>query len=210
MGLIILVAHLQISNADYSLEHEFAQATRGLQTGEILNRIFPGEAKPTVGVFPAGGIARTYNGNVIDLLGLNNTLVAHSGKGRYGIKNHASFSTKAFYQLSPDLFAVYLITPELLEGPALADRNAYFDEITHQIRTEPAFQNSYEKVELWLRDPDIGSPSAKLAGSGSALDGLMRPRFKQPIALGMFMKRGVADRIDPRTVEVRQRANSPN
>jgi arabinofuranosyltransferase len=210
MGLIILVALLQISNADYSLEHEFTQATRGLQTGEILNRIFPGEAKPTVGVFPAGGIARTYNGYVIDVLGLNNTLVAHSGKGRYGIKNHASFSTKAFYRLSPDLFSVHLITPESLEGPELVDQTAYFDEITHQIRTEPEFQNSYERLDLWLRDPAIGSPSAKLTGSGSALDWLMRPRLEQPIALRMFMKRGVADRIDPRTVEVRRGAKSPN
>jgi hypothetical protein len=207
VGLIVLTGRERLiapRQQEEDLKGEFEIAEAGLQTGEILNRIFPGEAKPTVGVIAAGGIALTYDGYVIDVLGLNNTLVAHSGGGRYGVKNHASFSTQAFYRLSPDVFCVFQVTPESLAASKLWDESPGFDDGTHHIRTEAAFRSSYEKVELWFRDPAIGQPSSKLTGSGSALDRLMRPRLKQTVALSTYIKRDVADRLDPRIVEVRR------
>jgi hypothetical protein len=203
VGIIILVVGIQGSalRNDDSLQDEFGLAVDRLQTGEILSRIFQGEPKPTVGVIAAGGIARTYDGYVIDLLGLNNTLVAHSERRRYGPKNHASFSTQAFYRLSPDLFEAWALTPPLLDP---GEPSPSFDELTHYIRIEPAFQQSYEIVELWFRDPAIGRPSQRLLGTGTALDLLMRPRLRQPVALRLFMKRDIVSRLDPRRVEVRR------
>ncbi len=193
--LFILIASLQNFRLDDSLQEEFDIAAQGRQMGEILNQLFPGKAKPTVGVIAAGGIAATYDGYVIDVLGLNNTLIAHSTSERFGKKNHAAFSAAAFYKLAPDLFSVYPITPET-QTDGDPRRNGWWpDDWTQYIRNESAFRESYEPVELWFRNQDLGRPSSTLTGSGSAVDWLMRPRFGKPIALALFMKRRVAEQM---------------
>ena len=51
----------------------------------------------------SGGIKYSYNGEIIDLFGLNNTVMAHNHGERIGYKNHAAFEVKTFFQLEPDI-----------------------------------------------------------------------------------------------------------
>lgn len=84
--------------------NEFNIAKAGIEAGKDLNDIFlTTEPKPIIGVITAGGIARTYKGKIIDLMGLNNSFIAHYPSERNGIKNHAAFELDAFFQREPDI-----------------------------------------------------------------------------------------------------------
>ena len=50
-----------------------------------------------------GGFGLKYQGNTVDLMGLNNILMGHSAGDRKGIKNHAAFNKDVFYKLNPDM-----------------------------------------------------------------------------------------------------------
>jgi len=86
-----------------NISHEGRIASRGRKTGEVLSNFFNVSSLPTVGVVSSGGIKYTYDGIVYDLMGLNNVAIAHQLDDRYGIRNHAAFSKKIFYQLNPHI-----------------------------------------------------------------------------------------------------------
>jgi hypothetical protein len=89
------------------LKHEWNIAIEGRSLGEKLSQFFIDESTlPSQGVLVAGGTAYTYKGKTIDLMGLNNTVMAHADKikDKKLLKNHASFNKNVFYQLKPDLF----------------------------------------------------------------------------------------------------------
>ncbi len=86
------------------IEHEFRIAEDGMATGRRLNRLFLAAKRlPSVGVVTAGGIARTYAGQIVDLMGLNNSLIAHFRGDRKGFKSHAAFEIGAFFHVEPDI-----------------------------------------------------------------------------------------------------------
>jgi hypothetical protein len=94
------------------MENEFEIAAQGRETGELADRLFAGlPGKPAIGVIRAGGIKYAYPGEVVDLMGLNNVLMAHNGGSRQGEKNHAAFEKSTFYQLQPDV-----VNPEVVSG----------------------------------------------------------------------------------------------
>lgn len=66
---------------------------------------------PSIGVITAGGIARTYDGVIIDLMGLNNLFIAHYCGDRKGYKNHAAFEMQAFYDINPDILIASPTSP---------------------------------------------------------------------------------------------------
>ncbi len=83
---------------------EFIAATNGRKTAMQLNETFADCGKPpSIGAIATGGVGYSYGGKTIDLLGLNNTLMAHASSVKTGYRNHASFDKKAFWQLRPDL-----------------------------------------------------------------------------------------------------------
>jgi hypothetical protein len=89
------------------IKHEWTIAVQGRENSEKLNRFFKNSPYlPSQGVLTAGGSAYAYCGHTIDLLGLNNSVMAHASKekDRNLPKNHASFNVDAFFELSPDLF----------------------------------------------------------------------------------------------------------
>jgi len=99
-------AHLQDGASPLLLEFHIAR--KSLETGAKLNQIFGTiEDKPSVGVIIAGGTARIYQGEVIDLMGLNNIAIAHNKGNRIGIRNHAAFEIPIFFQLAPDVLPVH-------------------------------------------------------------------------------------------------------
>lgn len=91
------------------LQKEFVLVDYGVNWGKSLNTLFAGyNPKPAIGVIVAGSVARVYDGPVVDLMGLNNTLMAHSKGSRKGIKNHAAFNPEIFYRINPEIL---LVTP---------------------------------------------------------------------------------------------------
>lgn len=86
-----------------AMRYEFQLAEVGRQIGTTLSSLF-NPPLPSIGVITAGGIAFTYAGEIIDVMGLNNLTVAHAAGERYGIKNHAAFNIDIFLQQRPRLF----------------------------------------------------------------------------------------------------------
>ena len=88
------------------IAHEFSIAESGVAHGEKLSGLFRWTSLfPRVGVISAGGFARTYDGYIIDLMGLNNEYIAHFKGDRKGMKNHAAFEKEAFFVVGvePDI-----------------------------------------------------------------------------------------------------------
>ncbi|UCC83880.1 MAG: hypothetical protein JSW46_02800 [Gemmatimonadota bacterium] len=85
------------------VQYEFRLATWTRAIGENLNRTFAETGLPSVGVVVAGGVGLTYEGEVVDLMGLNLTEMAHEPGDRRGIKNHAAFSKEVFWRLQPKI-----------------------------------------------------------------------------------------------------------
>jgi arabinofuranosyltransferase len=77
--------------------HEFEISKTGRLMGIKLNQTFDGmDRLPNVGSITAGGISRTYEGTIFDLMGLNNSDMAHKSGDRNGFKNHAIFDKEIF------------------------------------------------------------------------------------------------------------------
>ena len=86
------------------LENEFTLARDGMEDGQMFSDLFRDiTPRPVIGVVCAGGIARTYDGRVEDLMGLNNLMVAHSQGERKGVKNHAAFEVHLFEKINVDV-----------------------------------------------------------------------------------------------------------
>lgn len=96
-----------ILKSRYPIKHEWSLAVNGRNNSIKLNNFFTKLNKyPSQGVLFAGGQAYTYKGSTIDLLGLNNTRMAHSNRNKsiHLLKNHASFNAEMFFLLDPDVF----------------------------------------------------------------------------------------------------------
>ena len=117
-----------------------------MQLGELLNDAFP-QQKPEVGVVTAGGIARTYQGPVFDMLGLSSVKIAHADRHRTGLKNHAAFSSSVFYETLPGAVA-----PRVISDQATMKTAAFNDGVTHRLFYDAEFQAKYVHVELRLRN----------------------------------------------------------
>ena len=83
---------------------EFEVADYGRKNGALIQQLFSSLPElPSLGVVTSGGIKYSYEGDIVDLMGLNNTIMAHNHGDRKGIKNHAAFDIQTFYQLQPDI-----------------------------------------------------------------------------------------------------------
>ncbi len=86
------------------MDIEFNVADYGRKNGAFIQELFsPLPKLPSLGVVTSGGIKYSYAGEIVDLMGLNNTIMAHNSGDRRGIKNHAAFDINTFYQLQPDV-----------------------------------------------------------------------------------------------------------
>jgi hypothetical protein len=87
------------------LDLEFRIAEDGREQGSVLGALFASiePPLPSIGVITAGGIARTYPGPIVDVMGLNNSLIGHFDGDRVGTKNNAAFERDAFFQVEPDI-----------------------------------------------------------------------------------------------------------
>ncbi|MBN2464750.1 hypothetical protein JXD38_03885 [candidate division WOR-3 bacterium] len=82
------------------LQDQFEAAGIGIGKGLLLRDLFSDlPSYPAVGVIAAGGIARTYPGRIVDLMGLNTPSIAHHRGTRRGFHGHTAFERDAFFVL---------------------------------------------------------------------------------------------------------------
>ncbi|MFL5786926.1 MAG: hypothetical protein ACJ748_02645 [Flavisolibacter sp.] len=112
-----------------SLLNDFSFAESYKQESYLLNDFFNFTPRPSIGRIWAGGYAYGYEGETVDLMGLNNTAMAHAQKIKVGLKNHASFDKQAFYKLHPDL----------LNGTIVKDTTGFEPE-----ENKPDFEKGFE------------------------------------------------------------------
>jgi arabinofuranosyltransferase len=94
--------------AGFRISPEFFHARNGRMIAEKDNETFDSCSRfPSVGILAAGGFAYTYQGNTIDLMGLNSTLMAHASPIKHGFRNHASFDVNTFWKLMPDMVGTF-------------------------------------------------------------------------------------------------------
>lgn len=138
------------------LHVDFEVAYDGRLFGDILNRLFAGTPPPSVGAITAGGFKFIYQGEVIDLMGLNNVTMGHAPGERKGIKNHAAFNKNVFYQLRPDLLPLLPAVPDAI-GPRLTwehpqvqrcVQHRWLRRPLNDIFLDPAFQQAYALVYI--------------------------------------------------------------
>ena len=91
--------------------------------------------RPSVGILVAGGIAMTYDGPILDLLGLNWVEMAHGDRARVGLKNNSRFSAEVFFRNLPDI-----VLPEWrsCELPPM-DYRLFMDDVVDS----PRFRETY-------------------------------------------------------------------
>ncbi len=140
-----------------SIYKEFEIARMGRDTGNQLNAMFENTsaAYPSVGTYLAGGIAYAYKGHTVDLLGLNNTRMAHAPKeNKDGYKNHSSFNKKVFYQIAPDILHIEFI--DNLKDAKLTEQDStdFQNQVYQFIFLEDSFRLLYEPVVI--STPDRG------------------------------------------------------
>lgn len=83
---------------------EFELAKDGRAAADKFNDSFSDlPVYPSIGTMASGGAGYQYKGITIDLMGLNNTTMAHANTIKTGFRNHASFDKGAFWKLRPDI-----------------------------------------------------------------------------------------------------------
>jgi len=94
---------------NHNLAGEFKAAAVGRRVGASLTRTLGAGADPTLGVLGAGGVAWTYPGGVLDLMGLNWTEMAHSRGDRRGLRHgHGAFDPRVFWRKAPEIMVLDL------------------------------------------------------------------------------------------------------
>jgi arabinofuranosyltransferase len=117
-----------------------------------MDRVFA-PSLPSIGVAAAGGASFTYRGPVLDLVGLNNSRMAHAEKIKIGPKDHQSFNARIFYDLAPDIVQPLTIPPATnvdLAARRIQDRQpeTFDNEIFKDIFNEPRFRAEYILAEV--------------------------------------------------------------
>jgi arabinofuranosyltransferase len=140
------------SNGSERIFQDFKIAKEGRQIAKKLNETFVEKALvPSVGIIAAGGFGYAYEGSTIDLMGLNNTIMAHANKRKSGPRNHASFDINGFWKLRPDIVGPFY-GAQVVRSPSnfiLPENRRGFSgsfpyKVYKGIFNSPDFVNSYK------------------------------------------------------------------
>lgn len=127
--------------ANYNVMIDFYIAKNGRNIASKLNETFADVGYPSLGALATGSIAYGYNGKTIDLLGLNNTIMAHASAVKNGPRNHASFDKGGFWKLSPEMMGAFM------GAEIVADTNLFvLPENTRQYRTSNFTYQCYKGI----------------------------------------------------------------
>jgi arabinofuranosyltransferase len=150
---IVVASYSSFAATDKGLKEDFELAVDGRQIGDLLN-VLADPNLPDVGVIPAGGIAVTYHGRVVDLLGLNWAEMAHASGRRTGMVGHSAFNLDVFWKHPPQL-----MLPELAGGKnPLKEKQtpANFELwVLHGLMNQPRFREAYRPVLMHVGDGGV-------------------------------------------------------
>jgi len=134
------------------LRNEFDIAAIGRQRGSdaawIFDEIRP---LPDVATIAVGGFKYAYAGEVVDLMGLNNTTVARNGGNRVGLRSHAAFETHTLYELKPTVIAPLVQYSTDLQSAE--QRRMFVDMVLKGVLEEARFSASYRLAEVRKSTP---------------------------------------------------------
>ena len=121
------------------------------QSSTELNDFFDFSPKPSIGRIWAGAYAFAYDGPTIDLMGLNNTMMAHATSVKKGLKDHASFDIPTFFKIHPDFVDGYFLTPDELQHFVLPENTpgwgkSFVANVLKNIFLDSAFIRQYQPV----------------------------------------------------------------
>ena len=153
LGLVLFVilpadAWFRLSSS-HRIRSEFTIVERDSALGVLLNRTFAANERPSLGVVAAGAIALAYEGEVIDMMGLNNSIMAHAAGDRKGRKNHAAFNKDILLQQSPEIIAAGEISSPETFAADHKKQMAYLEQhpsedVLKGLRNEDRFLKTYE------------------------------------------------------------------
>jgi hypothetical protein len=125
----------------------------GRRIGDLLNELTDQPA-PDVGVVPAGGVAVSYQGRIVDLLGLNWAEMGHAPGRRTGVPGHSSFNLQVFWKHPPKIMLPELTDPAnpLNEKETPRRFELY---VLHGLMNEKRFRDEYRPVLMHLRNGEI-------------------------------------------------------
>ncbi len=139
--VIALVAGTRFVQTKGNMIIEFAIADAGRVLGDKLNAL-PGT--PSIGVFAAGAIRMTYDHEVLDLLGLNWTKMAHAPDDGYrsDVPNQHGFNSNVFWESPPDVLPIF---PSDSTCPSeWVPLSGYLDAASDQISQTERFRTTYD------------------------------------------------------------------
>lgn len=137
-----------------TLRPQFQLAYDDQQNGKDYNEFFaPLEKLPNLGVVAAGAIKLTYNGDVNDLLGLNNVEMAHANPIKVGVKNHAAFEKEVFYAQQPEVMNLAFVKGFTIGSDeyAYSLRN-YWNSVLKGIYDDGKFKELYSEAVVYKKD----------------------------------------------------------
>ncbi len=146
--LMISVVYLSTTMANFSrasrLKHEFRLAKNGRALGAVLNSIAERSAGTRVASITAGGIAMTYKGRIVDLMGLNWPKMAHATERRSGVHGHSAFADSIFWAESPEL-----VLPSMSDAKPSAIVDTDFQlKILNGLQRSARFRKEYAPVAI--------------------------------------------------------------
>ncbi|MBK9927443.1 MAG: hypothetical protein IPP66_19410 [Anaerolineales bacterium] len=143
--------------ATSNMPGEFGIAQAGREVGEFAKETFSILPKlPSIGMITVGGVKYAYPGEIVDLMGLNNLLMAHNGGNRLGMKNHAAFEKVTFYQLKPDMVTLKIVSTQDWEYSATELQMSWANSIPlKRLYDDSAFLELYTYAKIIRDDVSI-------------------------------------------------------
>jgi hypothetical protein len=153
LGMCIVFQAVAWISADRSalLGREFDIAVAGRQAGERANLVFAGmDEPPDIAAITVGGIQYAYRGAVIDLMGLNNTRMAHNGGDRVGVRSHAAFELRTFDDLNPKIVLPLVQYSDSMSAVGRPDPFAH--RVLKGLLERQDFRGRYQLAEVRTKD----------------------------------------------------------
>jgi hypothetical protein len=130
------------------LGREFDIANTGRRVGERASTVFEGlQPLPDIATIAVGGLKYAYRGPVTDLMGLNDTRMAHNGGDRVGVRSHAAFEAETFYEMKPK---IVLPLPGNHSGSlaSVEHQDAFVRVVLKGLLEQRKFEEKYQLAEL--------------------------------------------------------------
>jgi len=126
----------------------------GRKLALYINDFFDESELPSISVV-AAGMAYKYKGETFDLIGLNNTKMAHANHKIKGFKNHDSFNKEVFFDAKPDFIAQTIVNdPENVKVDIYNDefKLSFINKALDEIWFDKKFQEMYKPVVITKKE----------------------------------------------------------